>query len=129
MSNRPTWLAYFEGIARAVGQRATCSRASVGALLVDWDTKAIIATGYNGAPRGEPHCIDVGCELEGEGTPDEHCVRVVHAEVNAVLNAARIGAKTQGTVLVLSGVMPVCKRCQEILKAAGVQYWLVQPVE
>lgn len=119
--DRPDFYTYFDGIAAAVSARASCARASFGAVLVDWNTKRILATGYNGAPRGEPHCIDVGCKLEGEGTDAEHCIRSVHAEVNAVFNAARVGVPTEGAVLFLHGDgRQPCERCELVLRQAGV---------
>jgi dCMP deaminase len=79
---RATWDEYFLRIAREVSTRATCSRRSVGCVLVR--DKKILATGYNGSIRGLAHCTDVGCLME-EG----HCVRTVHAEANAIIQAAQ----------------------------------------
>jgi dCMP deaminase len=74
---RPGWDEYFMEVARTVATRATCPRASVGAVLVR--EQRILTTGYNGAPRHVAHCTEVGCELSGG-----HCVRSTHAEANAV---------------------------------------------
>lgn len=63
MDNGPTWEQYFHGIAAAVSLRATCPRASVGAVIVS-EGHRILSTGYNGAPPGEAHCLDVGCRIE-----------------------------------------------------------------
>lgn len=63
MGNRPTWEQYFYGIAAAVSLRATCPRASVGAVIVSEEHR-ILSTGYNGAPPGEDHCLDAGCRIE-----------------------------------------------------------------
>lgn len=70
---------YFMEIAKTVSKRSTCNRAMVGAVLVDNKTNAIVATGYNGSIPGAPHCIDRGCLLV-----NYHCVRTVHAEMNAI---------------------------------------------
>ena len=80
--SRVDWDTYFFNIARAVSKRASCPRASVGAILVA-DTpkrgKIILSSGYNGAPKDKPDCIDAGCLMESN-----HCIRVVHAEQNAI---------------------------------------------
>ena len=83
--NRPSWDEYFLEIAKVVAQRSTCDRANVGAVIAR--NKVILSTGYNGAPRGLPHCDDVGHEIV-----DGHCVRTIHAEANAIAQAARNGA-------------------------------------
>jgi len=76
---RLTRVQYFMGIAKLVAERATCERAKVGAVLVY--RNRIVATGYNGSPQGADHCTDKGC-LVHEG----HCIRTVHAEMNAILH-------------------------------------------
>jgi len=115
--NRPDWDAYFMSIAFAVSARATCPRASVGAVIVR--DNRIISTGYNGAPAGEPHCTEVGCLMEGG-----HCQRAVHAETNAVAEAARFGLATEGATLYYwdSNNRPAesCVKCSQVMKAAGI---------
>lgn len=118
---RPSWDEYFTGIAEAVAQRATCNRAKVGAVLVSADHR-ILATGYNGSAPGEPHCIDVGCDVV-----DDHCQRTQHAEVNAVAFAARHGVRIAGSRLYLwinsdGTATTVCRECAKVLKAAGVTW-------
>ena len=110
---RPEWRDYFLDIARAVSARASCPRAQVGAVLVD-DDHRILSTGYNGAPTGTHHCIDVGCLMS-----DDHCQRALHAEMNAVGNAARIGVIVKGATLYLVG-KDACVECKKVLAAAGV---------
>ena len=83
---RPGWDEYFMEVARTVATRATCPRASVGAVLVR--EQRILTTGYNGAPRHVAHCTEVGCELSGG-----HCVRSTHAEANAVVQGALHGVR------------------------------------
>ncbi len=87
--SRASWDEYFMNIARQVATRATCDRKHVGAVIVR--DKTILSTGYNGSIRGLPHCNDVGHMLE-----DDHCVRTVHAEANAICQAARNGVRIEG---------------------------------
>ena len=84
MSARSSWDEYFMGIARQVATRATCDRKHVGAVLVR--NRMILSTGYNGSIRGLPHCDEVGHMME-----NGHCVATVHAEANAILQAAKNG--------------------------------------
>ena len=97
---RPSWDAYFMEITRLVAQRSTCLRRRVGAVLVK--DKRILATGYNGAPSGLPHCLDVGCLREKNDIPSgerhELC-RGLHAEQNVIIQAARHGIPIQGSTL------------------------------
>lgn len=89
---RPDWDLYFIIIAKDIAMRSTCKRAAVGAVIVR--DNIILATGYNGAPAGEPHCTDVGCIME-----DEHCKRAIHAEINALNHAARNRVSLEGATL------------------------------
>lgn len=121
MSNtRPTWDEYFSELARIVAKRSTCRRRQVGALLVK--DERIIATGYNGAPQGLAHCLDVGCLREEMGIPSgqryELC-RGTHAEQNAIINAARYGVSTQDSVLYCTN--QPCILCARMLINAGVK--------
>lgn len=112
MSARPSWDEYFMEIAGAVRGRSTCPRRSVGAVLVG--DKRILATGYNGAPEGLPHCTDVGC-LMVEG----HCVRTLHAEQNALLQAAAHGVSTEGATIYATS--EPCLQCTKMLLNARVR--------
>jgi dCMP deaminase len=98
-------------IARTVATRATCPRAGVGAVL----TRAhrILTTGYNGAPRGVPHCLDVGCELV-----DGHCLRATHAEANAIVQAALHGVSVEGATAYCTH--EPCAGCSKLLISAGI---------
>jgi len=120
--NRPDWDKYFLEIARVVASRSTCPRASVGAVIVR--DHRIISTGYNGAPAGEPHCTEVECLLEEEGMPSIHCQRAVHAETNAVAQAAKFGQATEGATLYfwdsLGRKADSCVKCTQVMKAAGI---------
>jgi dCMP deaminase len=99
-------------IAQAVSQRATCDRAHVGAVLVC--QHIILSTGYNGAPRGLADCDHVGHILE-----HGHCVRSVHAEINAIIQAAYVGRATDGAVLYVTHFP--CLSCTKALINAGIQ--------
>jgi len=116
---RPAWDEYFMQIAKDVSARATCPRASVGAVIVK--SHRIVSTGYNGAPAGEPHCTEVGCDIV-----DGHCVRVIHAEVNAVCEAARFGVPVEGAVLYVYGLdrPESCHNCIQVMKAAGLSSYI-----
>ena len=111
LEERPSWDAYFLTIAAAVAQRSTCRRRRVGAVLVR--DRRILVTGFNGAVRGQPHCLDVGCDMQ-----DGHCVRAVHAEVNAVIQAALHGVSTLGSTLYCTS--QPCHGCTKVLLNAGV---------
>lgn len=102
---------YYE-IARSISKRSTCKRAHVGAVLVR--DNHILGVGYNGAPRDEAHCSDVGCDIV-----DDHCVRTVHAEINAILNAARNGVSTEASELYCTH--RPCFRCMMLLKNSGIK--------
>lgn len=99
-------------IAELVATRATCDRLHVGAILVR--ERMIISSGYNGSPRGTDHCDDAGHYLN-----NGHCVRTVHAEVNAVLQAAYHGISTKDTTL-YTRYFP-CEHCVKALVNAGVK--------
>lgn len=97
-TNRPDLDEYFMEIARVVAKRSTCLRNHVGALFVK--NKRILSTGYNGAPSGLDHCDQIGCAREGvaSGTRHELC-RAVHAEQNAIIQAALHGVSIEGSTL------------------------------
>ena len=120
MHKRPSWDEFFMQIADLVSSRSTCLRRQVGALLVK--ERRIIATGYNGAPRGLPHCAEVGCLRQQLGIPSgerhEIC-RGIHAEQNAVIQAALYGVSTEGAVLYCT-TQP-CAQCTKMLINAGVK--------
>jgi dCMP deaminase len=108
---RPDWDSYFLKIALAVSERSTCERAFVGCVLVL--DKRILTTGFNGSPSGQPHCDDVG-HLMVEG----HCVRTIHAETNAIIQAALHGVSTRGSTCYVTHFP--CLNCTKVLINAGV---------
>ena len=115
---RPGWDDYFLQIARLVSTRATCLRRQHGAVLVI--DKQILATGYNGAPSGMSHCTTCAREVAGclPGQRYELC-RSVHAEMNAITQAAKHGLKVAGATLYVTG--PPCKMCARLIVNAGIK--------
>jgi dCMP deaminase len=105
--------AYFR-TAQVWAEEATCPKRQVGAVLVK--DGHVIATGFNGSPPGWPHCTDVGCLIV-----DGRCERTVHAEANAIAQAARHGHSTDGAVLYCT--LEPCLRCQMLLLSCGVAEW------
>lgn len=99
-------------LAREVASRSTCPRKSVGAVLVR--DKAVLATGYNGSIRGLAHCSEEGCMLV-----NDHCVRTVHAEANALVQAARHGVRIEGADCYVTA--SPCWECFKLLANAGVK--------
>ena len=119
MDTRPSWDEYFMEIARQVATRSTCIRRQVGAVLVR--EKRILATGYNGAPAGLPHCFDVGCLREQLHVPsgqNHELCRAIHAEQNAVVQAARSGTSIEGSAIYTTTAP--CVLCAKILINAGI---------
>ena len=108
---RPDWDSYFMKIAYAVSERSTCDRAQVGCVLVL--EKRILTTGFNGSPAGQPHCDEVG-HLMVEG----HCVRTIHAETNAIIQAALHGVSTRGSTCYVTHLP--CINCTKALINAGI---------
>ena len=108
---RVSWDEYFMGIARAASTRATCDRKHVGAVIVR--DRSILATGYNGSVRGLPHCDEVGHEMV-----DGHCRRTVHAETNAITQAARNGVEVRGATVYVTATP--CRACFSLLANSGV---------
>jgi dCMP deaminase len=121
VSERPTWHQYFLIITRQVAERSTCQRAKVGAVIVR--DKNILATGYNGAPAGLPHCTDVGCLIYTSRTPsgevEENCFRTIHAEINAIAQAAKNGANISDADIYITHTP--CIHCLKVLINTGIK--------
>ncbi len=109
---RADWHTYFMNIARQVATRSTCDRKHVGAVIVR--DKTILSTGYNGSIRGMPHCDDVGHDLDGG-----HCVATIHAEANAILQAAKNGVMIEGAELYTTA--SPCWGCFKLIANAGIR--------
>lgn len=118
--SRPQWDEYFMGITELVATRATCIRRKVGAILVK--DKRILCTGYNGAPAGISHCRQTGCLRERlevpSGEKHELC-RGVHAEQNAIIQAAYHGVSVRGSVLYCTNLP--CSICTKMIINAGIE--------
>jgi len=110
-ARRATWDEYFMAIAGEVATRSTCDRKHVGAVIVR--DRTILATGYNGSIRGLAHCDDEGHLME-----DGHCVRTVHAEANAIVQAARNGIRLEGSDIYVTA--SPCFRCFQLIANSGL---------
>lgn len=109
---RAGWDEYFMGIAGQVATRSTCDRKRVGAVLVR--DKTILSTGYNGSIRGMAHCDEVGHMMDGD-----HCVATIHAEANAIIQAARNGVRVEGATVYVTA--SPCWNCFKMLANAGIR--------
>ena len=121
MNHRKSWDEYFMEIAEIVKTRSTCLRRQVGAVIVK--DNRIITTGYNGAPSGLKHCTEIGgCERARLNIPSgqrhELC-RALHAEQNAIIQAAKIGVSTEGATIYIT--LQPCVICAKMLVNAGIQ--------
>ena len=117
---RPSWDDYFMEVADAISKRATCDRGRSGCVVAK--DRQILVTGYVGSPQGLPHCDEVGHELKKliheDGHTTQHCVRTVHAEQNAVCQAAKRGISIEGATLYCR--MTPCRTCAMLLINCGV---------
>ncbi|WP_053954743.1 deoxycytidylate deaminase [Inediibacterium massiliense] len=117
---RPSWDEYFMNIAEIAKTRSTCLRRQIGAVIVK--DKRILSTGYNGAPSNTAHCLDIGCLREKRNIPSgqrhELC-RALHAEQNAMIQAAYHGVSVQGATL-YSTLQP-CVLCAKMAINAGIK--------
>jgi len=122
---RPSWDQYFMSIARLASTRSTCLRRQVGAVIVK--DKKILTTGYNGAPSGLKHCLDIGCLREELGIPSgerhELC-RATHAEQNAIVQAATFGININDGII-YSTAHP-CILCSKLLINAGIKRIIIE---
>ncbi|MEZ4768762.1 MAG: cytidine/deoxycytidylate deaminase family protein [Caldilineales bacterium] len=109
---RPSWDDYFMGITLEVAKRSTCDRARVGAIIVK--DRRILTTGYNGAPAGLPHCDEIGHLMV-----DGHCVRTLHAEQNAIIQAAQHGVSVAGGSIYVTH--QPCLTCAKMIINAGLK--------
>lgn len=109
---RASWNRYFMNLAVQAATRSTCPRKHVGAVIVR--DKSILSTGYNGSIRGADHCTDVGCLMEGG-----HCIRTVHAEANALVQAASHGVRLEGAEIYVTA--SPCFDCFKLIANAGIR--------
>lgn len=117
---RPNWDEYFLELIQVIGKRATCDRGRSGCVIVK--DKQILTTGYVGSPPGLPHCDDVGHLLKkvthDDGTTSQHCVRTIHAEQNAICQAAKHGISLKESTLYCK--MTPCRVCAMLIIASGI---------
>ncbi|QIL46308.1 ComE operon protein 2 [Vagococcus coleopterorum] len=111
MTERIPWEQYFMAQSLLLSLRSTCSRLEVGATIVR--DKRIIAGGYNGSVSGDSHCIDEGCYVV-----DNHCVRTIHAEMNAILQCSKFGVPTEGAEIYVTHFP--CLPCTKMILQAGI---------
>lgn len=109
--NRLTWDQYFMLNAHLISMRSTCNRLNVGSVLVK--NNRIISTGYNGGISGEAHCTDEGCYVE-----DNHCLRCLHSEENAILQCAQQGISTKDSQIYVTHFP--CVHCMKKILQAGI---------
>jgi dCMP deaminase len=118
---RPSWDDYFMEVAHAISKRATCDRGKSGCVIAK--DRQLIVSGYVGAPSGFPHCDEVGHHIKKvtheNGEVTEHCMRTVHAEQNAICQAARLGVSISGAT-VYSRMTP-CRTCAMLLINCGIK--------
>mgnify|MGYP001615510836 CR=1 FL=1 len=124
---RPTWDEYFLNLLEPLGQRGTCDRGRSGAVIIS-PGNTILATGYAGAPPGQPHCDQVGhmmrTVIDEDGKESKHCVRTLHAEENAVLQCAKDGIKLEGTTIYCK--MVPCYNCAMRILRVGIRRVVAQ---
>ena len=117
---RPSWDEYFMEIANTVAKRATCDRGKSGCVIAR--NKQILVSGYVGSPLGLPHCDDVGHLFKQvtheDGKVTNHCVRTVHAEQNAICQAAKLGVSLEGATLYCR--MTPCRTCAMLIINCGI---------
>ena len=109
--NRISWEKYFMNIAKEVASRSTCDRKNVGAVIVR--DKTILATGYNGSIRGLDHCDEKDHEME-----NGHCIRTIHAEANAIVQAARHGVRIEESTIYVTA--SPCYDCFKMIANSGI---------
>jgi len=126
MATRPSWDEYFMEMAELTAQRSTCMRRNVGAVIVK--DKHAVATGYNGAPQGVPHCDELGgCLRQQLGVPSgqrhEIC-RALHAEQNAIIQAAKMGNAIEGATIYVTH--KPCIICAKMIINSGIKRIVVR---
>lgn len=121
LNKRLTWDDYFMEVANAISKRSTCDRGRSGCVIAR--DKQIIVTGYVGSPTGFPHCDDVGHQMKKitheNGETTEHCMRTVHAEQNAICQAAKRGVSIFGATIYTR--MTPCRTCAMLLINCGIK--------
>ena len=119
-NSRPTWDEYFMEVCETISKRATCDRGRSGCVIAK--DKQLLVTGYVGSPKGLDHCDEVGHLMKKviheDGSVSQHCVRTVHAEQNAICQAARLGISLDGATLYCR--MTPCRTCAMMIINCGI---------
>ncbi|NTV99536.1 MAG: dCMP deaminase family protein [Chlorobiaceae bacterium] len=120
-AKRLGWHEYFMSVAHLISRRATCTRGHIGAVLVRDNN--ILSTGYNGAPAGLPHCNEINCRIyrssHPDGTVEENCVNTIHAEINAIAQAAKHGVSIRDADIYITA--SPCIHCLKVLINVGIK--------
>jgi dCMP deaminase len=115
------WHEYFMSVAHLISRRATCTRGHIGAVIVR--DHNILSTGYNGAPSGLPHCNETNCRIfrstHPDGTVEENCVNTIHAEINAIAQAAKHGVSIKDSDIYITA--SPCIHCLKVLINVGIR--------
>lgn len=118
---RPTWDEYFMEVTRTIAKRATCDRGRSGCVIAR--DRQLLVTGYVGSPVGLPHCDEVGHLMKkvihDDDSISQHCMRTVHAEQNAICQAAKLGVAINGATLYCK--MTPCRTCAMLIINSGIQ--------
>jgi len=121
VEKRLGWHEYFMSVAHLISRRATCTRAHIGAVIVR--DHSILSTGYNGAPAGLPHCNETNCRIyrctHPDGTVEENCVNTIHAEINAIAQAAKHGVSIREADIYITA--SPCIHCLKVLINVGIK--------
>lgn len=118
---RPTWDEYFMEVMNSIAKRATCGRGRSGCVIAK--NNRLLVSGYVGSPVGLPHCDDIGHQMKKviheDSSVSEHCVRTVHAEQNAICQAAKLGVALEGGTLYCR--MTPCRVCAMLIINCGIK--------
>ncbi len=121
VEKRLGWHEYFMSVAHLISRRATCTRGHIGSVIVR--DHSILSTGYNGAPAGLPHCNDSNCRIyrstHPDGTVEENCVNTIHAEINAIAQAAKHGVSIKDSDIYITA--SPCIHCLKVLINVGIK--------
>ncbi len=124
---RPTWDEYFLGLLEPLSKRGTCDRGRAASVIVS-QYNTILTSGYAGSPPGQPHCDEVGHLMKTvtheDGHQSQHCMRTLHAEENAILQAAKDGIRLEGATIYCK-MMP-CYNCAMRIVRVGIKRLVAQ---
>lgn len=123
---RPNWDDYFQQLAKMIGMRGTCDRGRSGCIIVK--DRHILSTGYVGSPAGMPHCDEIGHQMKKttheDGSESWHCVRTIHSEQNAIVQAAKFGVSLDGAIIYTK--FEPCAVCAKLIVNSGIKRVVAQ---